>query len=344
VKASVLSRAVDVRVLRRLTLLNVGVQAPIWGLLHWENIQAPLPLRKIYTDNVSHVFLNFVSSLKELHELFMLEREAKAKPESFAPRTHTTIDQIRRMVLKKHLPTIRKLMIKNLADTSWDLNEKAILLLCMQGKKLEELACNMNIPAMVCSSHLLLFCWVFFSPLTKTLQQHCLMQHIAGLVSLRALHVVRLRNNDTCVWVMRETKRFLIDNISHYPHLKLEYIAIDEDDRVDQLIRVSDWLKKDGGDGKDAENEESKGKQKAAGVNLGSLNLGSSNGADLNIPAIISAELGEGGSSAGADDWETDEEGDDEPVGQKIETIEGLPFCDVPGVRIFKKEIVAGRL
>ncbi|KAK3306578.1 uncharacterized protein B0T15DRAFT_145739 [Chaetomium strumarium] len=320
VKASVLSRAIDIRVLRRLTLLNVGVQAPIWTLLHGANKEAPLPLRKIYTDNVSHVFLNFVSSLNELHELFLLEREAKAKPESFAPRTHTTIDQIRRLVLKKHLPTLRGLMIKNLTDTSWDLNEKAILLLCMQGKKLEELACNMSIRAM-----------------------HCLMQHIAGLASLRALHVVHLRNDDTCVWVMRETKRFLIDNISHYPHLKLEYIAIDEDDRADQLIRVSNWLKKDGGDGKNAEKEESKGKQKAAGVNLSLLNLGS-NGSDLDIPAIISAELGGEGSSTGGDDWETDEEGDDEPIGQKIETVEGLPFCDVPGVRIFKKEIVAGRL
>ncbi|KAK4241933.1 hypothetical protein C8A03DRAFT_11841 [Achaetomium macrosporum] len=322
VKASVLSRAIDIRVLRRLTLLNVGVQAPIWALLHSENKEAPLPLRKIYTDNVSHTFLNFVSSLKEVHELFLLEREAKAKPESFAPKTHTTIDQIRRMVLKKHLTTLRGLMIKNLTDTAWDLNEKAILLLCMQGKKLEELACNMSIRAM-----------------------HCLMQHIAGLASLRALHVVHLRNDDTCVWVMRETKRFLIDNVSHYPHLKLEYIAIDEDDRADQLIRVSDWYK-DGGDTKSGEGKsaekEGKGKQKAAGVNLSSLNLGSTS--DLDIPAIISAELGEEGSSAGSDDWETDEEGDDEPVGQKIETIDGIPFCDVPGVRIFKKEIVAGRL
>ena len=56
------------------------------------------------------------------------------------------------------------------------------------------------------------------------------MQHVAGLAALRALHVVHLRNDDTCVWVMRETKRFLIDNVSHYPDLPLEWIAIDEDD------------------------------------------------------------------------------------------------------------------
>jgi hypothetical protein len=150
VKASVLSRAVDLRTLRRLTLLNVGVQAPIWSLLHKENKEAPLPLRKIFTDNVSLVFLNLVSSLPEVHELFLLERENNAKPESFAPKTQTTIDQIRRLALKKHLPHLRRLMIKNLSGTAWDLNEKAILLLCRQGRKLEELACNMSIRAMVC--------------------------------------------------------------------------------------------------------------------------------------------------------------------------------------------------
>lgn len=150
VKASVLSRAVDLRVLRRLTLLNVGIQAPIWALLQRENAEAPLPLRKIFTDNVSAVFLNFVASLPELHDLFLLERENKSKPESFAPRTQTTIDQIRRLVLKKHLATLQRLMIKNLADTSWDMNDKTILMLCRQGKTLEELACNMSVRAVVC--------------------------------------------------------------------------------------------------------------------------------------------------------------------------------------------------
>ncbi len=150
VKASVLLRAVDLRSLRSVTLLNVGVQAPIWALMHRENRDAPLPLRSIFTDNVSLVFLHFVASLPQVDELYLLERETKAKPESFAPKTQTTIDQIRRLVLKKHLSTLKRLMIKNLADTAWDIDEKAILLLCRQGKKLLELACNMSIRAMVC--------------------------------------------------------------------------------------------------------------------------------------------------------------------------------------------------
>ncbi len=43
VRASVLSRAVDLHVLKRLTLLNVGPQGPIWALLQKENRESPLP-------------------------------------------------------------------------------------------------------------------------------------------------------------------------------------------------------------------------------------------------------------------------------------------------------------
>ncbi|KAL2132136.1 hypothetical protein VTI74DRAFT_4171 [Chaetomium olivicolor] len=347
VKASVLSRAVDLRALRRLTLLNVGVQAPIWLVLHRENREAPLPLREIFTDNVSLPFLNFVASLEEVHELFMLERGPKSKPESFAPKTQTTIDHIRRLVLKKHLSSLRRLLIKNLADTTWDVNEKVILLLCRQGKKLEELACNMSIRAM-----------------------HCLMQNIAGLVALRALHIVHLRNDDTCLWVMRETKRFLIDNISHYPHLKLEWISIDEDDLVDRLVRrvqekPTVQAPEGAGESGKAKDDKAKGKGKqktsttglgsadyTAGSQLAGLSLTGSLFSNANIDAVVAAELG-GGGGGGADATDTDttagettedEEDGDAFWGQKIETVDGISFCDVDGVRIFEKEVFAGRL
>lgn len=175
------------------------------------------------------------------------------------------------------------------------------------------------------------------------------MQHIAGLASLRALHVVHLRNDDTCVWVMRETKKFLIDNVSHYPDLKLEYIAIDEDDRVDQLVRVSAKKAADGDDdgegpeGKDKKKDrKGKGKQKAATSSIPSLDAGSS-AADLDVTALIAAELGDEGSSSGSEE-DSDDDEDDEFLGQKIKTVEGLFFCEVEGITIFQKEIVAGRL
>lgn len=149
VKASVLHKAIDLRALRKITLLNVGPQGPIWTLFHKENKESPLALRKIFTDNVSMAFLNLVSSLEEVHDLFMLERDHKYKPESFAPKTNVTITQIRRLVLKKHMHTLRRLMIKNQKDQSWDLDEKTFSVVCGRGQQLEELACSTNIRAMV---------------------------------------------------------------------------------------------------------------------------------------------------------------------------------------------------
>ncbi|KAK5660413.1 hypothetical protein OQA88_12956 [Cercophora sp. LCS_1] len=294
VKPSVLSRAIDLRVLRRLTLLNVGPQAPIWAHLARENKESPLPLRKVFTDNVSSVFLSFISQLEELHEFFILERDAKYKPESFAPKTTTTIDQIRRLVLKKHMPTLKRLMIKNLADTAWDVNEKAVMLICKRGPALQELACNMGIRVI-----------------------HTFMQNLAGLASLRALHIIQLRNDDTCVWVMRETKRFLIDNLSHHPHLKLEWISIDDEDRVERLLRPSELPKRE-------KSKKSKGKQKVTALG----------GSDL-YPALPSS-----------DNWDvsSDSEEDEDLQLQQIETIDNIHFYDVWGVRIFKKEVVNGRL
>lgn len=149
VKASVLSRAIDLRILKRITLLNVGNQAPIWALLSKENKAAPLAVRKIFTDNVSTVFLTFLSQLAELHELFMLERPEKYKPESFAPKTTVTIEQIRRLALRKHMPALKRLMIKNQNDSSWDVDMKTTSLICGRGKVIEELAVSMSIREIV---------------------------------------------------------------------------------------------------------------------------------------------------------------------------------------------------
>lgn len=150
VKASVLSRGVDLHTLKQLTLLNVGNQAPIWTLISKENKVQPLPLRNVFTDNVSDAFLTCMGQLEELHDLFMLERNAKSKPESFAPRSSNTMDQIRRVVLAKHMPTLKRLMIKDeSSSSSWDANEKAMIYICTRGKQLEELAISLNIQAVV---------------------------------------------------------------------------------------------------------------------------------------------------------------------------------------------------
>lgn len=149
VKPRVLSDAINLHFLKRITLLNVGNQAPIWSLFMKKAQQGPLALRKIFTDNVSMQFLNLVSQLPELHELFMLERPEKYKPESFAPKTTVGIDKIRRLALNKHMGTLKRLMIKNQNDMTWDLDARTTSLICRRGKDLEELSMSMSIREIV---------------------------------------------------------------------------------------------------------------------------------------------------------------------------------------------------
>jgi hypothetical protein len=298
VKASVLSRAIDLKCIKNLTLLNVGNQAPIWTLLSKENKVSPLALRSVFTDNVSTAFLNCISQLEELHDLFLLERSAKHKPESFAPRTTVTIDQIRRSVLKKHMHTLKRLMIKDESNSSgWDANQKAMILICSRGVQLEELALSMNIHAV-----------------------HAFMQYFAGLTSLRAINILRFRNNDTCIWVMREILNFIVDNLSHHPELKLEWIAM-EDDRLDRVIRPTDMPDEE-------EKRRGKGKEKATVSNHHN---------NLNLPVLP---------TWGSDSESEDDDDDASNCGKRLrlKTVGVLQFYEVWGVKIFDKEIRSGRL
>lgn len=146
-------------------------------------------------------------------------------------------------------------------------------------------------------------------------------------MNLRALHIINLRNDDTCVWVMRETKRFVIDNLSHYPELKLEWLAIDDDERVERILRLKDTPKE-----KKGKSAKSKGKEKA--VPLTSL----PNGDHFPVLTLENLDLG---SESDEDDEEEFNGPDSMP---KIETIDNIHFYDVWGVRIFKREVVTGRL
>jgi len=151
------------------------------------------------------------------------------------------------------------------------------------------------------------------------------MQNISGLANLRALHIIQLRNDDTCVWVMRETKRFLIDNLAHHPEMKLEWISIDDDDRVERILRSADIPKRE------KKSKKAKGKQKAA-------NNGNNNPFNDMFPVLPAVEAWDMSSDSDSDD------DDGDGPGLKLETMEGIHFYDVWGVRIFKKEIIWGRL
>ncbi|KAK8868910.1 hypothetical protein PGQ11_007488 [Apiospora arundinis] len=295
-KASVLGRAIDLHALRKLTLLNVGNQAPIWSLFAKENKLAPLPLVKIYTDHVSLPFLHFVSQLEQVHELFMLERSSKYKPESFAPKTKISLEQIRKFALKRHMHTIKRLMIRNDAEETWDADEKTTQLICRKGKMLEELAVIMGIKSV-----------------------HTFLQYVSGLTNLRALHIISFRSDDTCLSVMRETRRFIVDTISHYPELKLEWLSIGDDDRAQRIMRKTDLP-----------TAEQKGKKKGKGKEVAAPDAAEEDG----YPAFPD------------DRWDEESDSDEDDGAQwlKLDLIDNIAFYDVWGVKIFKKEIMTARL
>ncbi|KAI1073761.1 hypothetical protein F5B20DRAFT_565986 [Whalleya microplaca] len=341
IRPSVLGKALDLHTLKRITLLNVGEQRKFWALMMRENSLKPLPLRKVFTDDVCLPFLQLVSELSCVQEVFMLQRSSKYKPESFAANPGTTIEQIRKFVLRKHLPTLRRLMIKNNADKSWDVDDKTIQLICRRGKALEELAVAMGMRAF-----------------------HTLIQSIAGLVNLRALQLIAFRTDDTCVSVVREARRFIVDAISHHPELKLEWLAISEDDRAMRIARKPDPPKKSknnkGANGKGKGKEVAFAAPTTTTVTGGSsshtnpnTNAGSSSSHGFNNTTTTTTIATAGGGTNfpvfnvdtwdAASDSEDDDYGDEVP-GSRLELIEGFAFYDVYGIRIFKKEVATGRL
>lgn len=147
------------------------------------------------------------------------------------------------------------------------------------------------------------------------------MQYFAGLINLKAINILRFRNNDTCIWVMREILNFIVDNLSHHPELKLEWIAM-EDDRLDRVIRPS-------------ESEENETRRKSKGKGKATSMPGQS--AD-GLPVMPSW----------SSDSESDEEEDDDASScgrrLRLKTVGVLQFYEVWGVKIFEKEIRNGRL
>lgn len=151
VRSTVMKTAIDVRVLQSLTLLNVGAQVGIWRMLQDENAFQPLPLSKIYSDNVTTQLLQCVGALDKVTELMLLERQ-KGRVESLAMKTTVKIEKIRQDILKKHAGTLKVLMIKHDSSTDWDLDIKTVLLLCRRAKQLEELSASFDHRTLVCHS------------------------------------------------------------------------------------------------------------------------------------------------------------------------------------------------
>ncbi|TVY37699.1 hypothetical protein LSUB1_G007229 [Lachnellula subtilissima] len=296
-RSMVLNTAIDFHVLQSLTLLNVGTQVGIWNTLRKENTLQSLPLSKIYTDNVTPQFLQFVGELDMVTELLLLEKQ-KGRVEPTAAKTTVKIEKIRKEVLKKHASTLKVLMIKNDSNQDWDLDVKTTMLLCHRAKQLEELSVSHGV---------------------RTL--HCFLQFMTGMTSLRALHVNQFRYEDPCTSMMHEFKQMMVDVVAHTPHMKLEYIGLNE--AIDRLVRrprVNKNMKKD-----------KKGKGKETDVIAEAL-YGDNGWAD---PSTMP-------------DWQASSDEDEAVMagesGLKVETVEDIRFYEISGVRIFEKDVIFGRL
>lgn len=121
---------------------------------------------------------------------------------------------------------------------------------------------------------------------------------------------------------MREVLRFIVDNLSHYPELKLEWIAM-EDDRVDRVVRPNDLLD-------DQPSEDANAKQKTPNPRgPSSLPTGM-------FPQAPLDQIDYGS--------ESEDETFDSGGRLRLQTEGPLQFYDVWGVKIFDKEIRSGQL
>lgn len=157
------------------------------------------------------------------------------------------------------------------------------------------------------------------------------MQYVSGLVNLCAIDIIHFRSHDACMSVMREILRFTVDNLSHHPELKLEWIAM-EGDRVYRVVRPNQET--DDAPNEQSNNKRAKGKGMAAPVS----GIGSGSDSDPHNPfPLLSID-----SLAS----ESDSEDADINVGThlRFKTIGPLRFYDVWGVKIFEKEMQSGRL
>ena len=138
------------------------------------------------------------------------------------------------------------------------------------------------------------------------------MRGLPGLKSLVAMHILAIRTSEPCATIIRECRRFTIDNIGHCPQLKIRYLAMTGMVFELGVRRQSRPVRK-----KVVLDPKGKGKAKAS-------------------DAIETAQ-----SSTDSDDFSFSEI---ESGGQELVCLKHLKFPDVPDVVIFRKEIRTGKL
>lgn len=144
-KASILARALDLNILKRITLLSVGPQDPFWILLgKLQNRSVHISFESIHMDNVSIPFLEFLRTFEGLKELFLLERKTLNDGDGGTSKTAVSITPIRKIALRKHIKSLKRMQLRNENDELWDLDANFIRFLSTKGAGLVELAISLN--------------------------------------------------------------------------------------------------------------------------------------------------------------------------------------------------------
>ena len=204
-KASIVGRALDLGVLKRITLLDVGPQVAFWHLLkRLKKTEPRIGFHMIHTDDVSNALLEFLSTSEGARELY-LHKKKKKEPEPEMTVAKVDIKSICKLGLRRHFGTLTHLMLKNESDDSWDIDERVVRMFSSRGAGLVEFAVSMKIKAL-----------------------HILLQHLTSFTSLRALHLLHLRTSSSSTNTIFEldAMSFLTDTLIHFPSRKLKYIGI----------------------------------------------------------------------------------------------------------------------
>ena len=146
-KASIVGRALDLQVLQRVTLLECGSQDTFWSLLvRLTNPDNPIAFKSIHTDHVSIALINYLGTFEGLEELFLHERNVKndADQESVVD-----INRFRKNALRNHMSSLKRLMLRNERNSTWDVDPQFLRFVASKGHKLVELACSMRMSTYV---------------------------------------------------------------------------------------------------------------------------------------------------------------------------------------------------
>ena len=149
-KASLVARALDLSVLRRITLLEVGAQSPFWSLLQrLSKTDSEIGFDFIHTDDVSTAFLKYLSATTHSPRTVLLMKRKTNKREPHSSEEVVNTQSIFSIGLRKHSKTLTELMLRNNNDDTWDIDEKYVRLLSLRCPALVELAINVQYEAVV---------------------------------------------------------------------------------------------------------------------------------------------------------------------------------------------------